>query len=112
MGGTWAVCSLDIDFIHSVQPEFDINLTVWNQNEVMQSRHLHFFQFEQYDLVDDLQLHVSQVFTPKWSFASTSTRPVWAVFYQKAGERAWGNNVWQHPNTGVPITVILQPVSQ
>lgn len=40
MGGKWVVCSLDIDFINSIQPEFDINIDVWNQYEVYQSRHL------------------------------------------------------------------------
>jgi hypothetical protein len=113
MGGKWVVCSLDIDFINSIQPQFDINLDVWNQNEVYASRHLDFYQFEQYDLTDDLQLHYNEIFTPKWSFASVTTSPVWAIFYQTVGSAySWGGNVWQHPATGVPATVVLPPVSQ
>lgn len=113
MDGKWVVCSLDIDFINSIQPEFDINLDVWNQNEIYSSRHLDFYQFEQYDLTDDLQLHYDEIFTPKWHFASVSNNPVWAIFYQTFGPtHAWGGNVWQHPNTGVPATVYLPPVSE
>jgi hypothetical protein len=112
MDGKWVVCSLDIDFINSIQPQFDINLDVWNQNEVYASRHLDFYQFEQYDLMDDLQLHYNEIFTPKWSFASVTTSPVWAIFYQTVGSAySWGGNVWQHPATGVPATVVLPPVS-
>jgi hypothetical protein len=113
LDGKWVVCNLDIDFINSIQPEFDINLSVWNQNEVYQSRHLHFNQFEQYDLVDDLQLHIDEIFTPKWSLATSSTDAIWSVFFQTLGSsHAWGGNVWQHPDYGVPATVILPPVPE
>jgi hypothetical protein len=110
MTGTWAVCSLDIDFINSIQPEFDINLGVWNQYEVYQSRHLHFYQFVQYDLYEDLQLRIDQIFTPKFCFTSTSTDAIWSIFFQVYGPWGWGGNVWQRDGTGVPATVILPPV--
>jgi hypothetical protein len=114
MRGTLVVCSLDIDFILSKQPSFDINFEVWNQNEVPQSRHLDFCQFQQYDLTDDLQLSIYEIFTPKWQMATSSTDAMWAVFFQyilRANPGfAWGGNVWQHPSYGVPASVILPPV--
>lgn len=109
--GTLAVANLDIDFINSLQPPFDINLDCWNQNESKQSRHLHFTDsFKQYDLTTDLQLSLSKIFTPKFECANTTTRPLWAVFYQYTGGLAWGSNVFQHPGSGVPTRVILPPV--
>jgi hypothetical protein len=110
MRGKLVVCSLDIDFINSKQPAFDINFEVWNQNEVPQSRHLDFCQFQQYDLRDDLQLRIDQIFTPKWQMATSSTDALWAVFYQAFGNMAWGGNVWQHPTMGATASVILPPV--
>jgi hypothetical protein len=110
LGGTLAVANLDIDFIQSVQPKFDINLQVWNQNEVAQSRHLSFNQFEQYDLTEDLQLDINQIFTPKWEFATTSTNPLWAVFYQVVNGLMWGGMCHQHPDSGVSTAVVLPPV--
>ena len=86
LGGTLAVCNLDIDFINSIQPESDINIEVWNQNEVAQSRHLEFATFEQYGLTDDLQLEIEKIFTGKFQFATTCTHPLWAVFYQTLGK--------------------------
>lgn len=109
--GTFVVCSLEMDFIMSLQPEFDINFNVWNQDEVFQSRHKHFYQFYQYDLVD-LQLQINEVFTPKFQFATTSTHALWAIFYQTIGGIAWGTNVFQHPDTGVATTVVLPPIPQ
>jgi hypothetical protein len=94
--GTLAVANLDIDFGSSDAAEFDINFEVYNQNEVAQSRHVHFEQFEQYDL-HDLQLELREIFTPKWHATSTSPYPLWAVFFQYSGDLAWGGNVWQHP---------------
>jgi hypothetical protein len=108
--GTLAVCNLNIDFILSIQPRFDINLECWNQNEVAGTRHLAFYQFNQYDLTRDLQLAINQVFTPKWQCATVSTNALWAVFFQWTGGLAWGSNVWQHPLTGRPATVVLPPV--
>jgi hypothetical protein len=117
LDGTFAVCSLDIDFINSIQPEFDINIDVWNRDEVYQSRHLHFYQFYQYDLKDDLQLHRNQVFTTTWHFATTTTAPIWCVYFQSfagvgGATNEWGGNVFQHPATGLPATVILPPIPQ
>jgi hypothetical protein len=107
--GTFVVCSLEMDFINSIQPEFDINFNVWNQDEVFQSRHKHFYQFYQYDLVD-LQLQIWEVFTPKFQFATTSTNALWCIFYQDLGSMAWGTNVFQHPESGAPAVVTLPPI--
>jgi hypothetical protein len=111
IGGTLAICSLDIDFILSIQPEFDINFSIWNQYEVNQSRHLDFYQFEQYDLTTDLQLHITDIFTPKWHAAATANgNSLWAIFFQWTGRFMWGSNVWQHPGAPGSATVILPPV--
>jgi hypothetical protein len=110
LGGTLAVANLDIDFIHSIQPDFDINILVWNQNEVPQDRHLHFSQFQQYDLTTDLQLDIHQIFTPKWHFATTSTNPLWVVFFQWLDGMMWGSQCHQHPGTGAPTAVVLPPI--
>lgn len=109
--GELVVASLDIDFILSIQPEFDINFECWNEDERPQSRHLHFYQFEQYDLTDDLQLDLFTIGTPKWQCAiAPSAYPVWAVFFEYTGGFMWGSNVFQHPATGAPATVILPAV--
>ena len=111
--GTLAVCSLDIDFILSIQPEFNVNFGVWNQDEVNQSRHLHFYQFVQYDVRDDLDFDIGSIFTPKWHAAMTASgNSLWAVFFQGVGNLLWGGNVWQHPDLAVIGTanVILPPV--
>jgi hypothetical protein len=110
--GSLAVCALDIDFIQSVQPEFDINVSVYNQDETYHSRHLKCYQFAQYDLAKDLQLHLSQIFTPKWQLTATSTNPMWAVFFQSAGPMNWEGGIFQHPESGVPTRVVLPPVPQ
>jgi hypothetical protein len=114
LGGTLVVCSLDIDFIRSRQPAFDINFEVWNQNEVPQSRHLDFCQFQQYDLTKDLQLSIYEVFTPKWQMATSSTDAMYAVFFQYlpgfSPGIAWGGNPFQHPFFGAVASVILPPV--
>lgn len=107
VSGTLVVCALDIDFVRSVQPEFDINLMVYNQDETGHSRHLRCYQFAQYDLAADLQLHLSQIFTPKWQLTATSTNPMWAVFFQSAGAMAWGDLVQQYPLTCSPTEVVL-----
>jgi hypothetical protein len=110
--GTLAMCSLDIDFVLSLQPEFVINLDVWNQNEVLQSRHLRFYQFEAYDLFDDLQLGMANIFTPKWQLGTVCIRPLWAVYVQYQGEFGMAQNAWQDPGSGVPCAVVLPPVPQ
>jgi hypothetical protein len=110
LGGKLVVANLDIDFVNSIQPAFDINLLCWNQNEVPQDRHVDFYQFEQYDITNDLQLKIDEIFTPKWWCGTTSTNPLWAIFYQQLGSRLWGGNVFQNPNTGTATAVILPPV--
>jgi hypothetical protein len=110
--GTWVVCSLEIDFIQSIQPEFDINLGLWNQDEVYQSRHVDFYQFQQYSFAEDLGLDITQVFTPKFQLISTSTNPIWSIYYQAVGPQAWGMNVWCYKESGIPAQVILPPIPQ
>ncbi len=109
--GVLVVANLDIDFIWSKQSEFDINVFCWNEDETKFSRHLHFKDFAQYDLTDDLQLDIDSIFTEGFHCATSTTHPLWAVFYQTAGPAiATGGNVWQHPGTGVPTAVVLPPV--
>lgn len=111
IGGILAVCNLNINFILSTQPKYDINFECWNQNEVAGTRHLGAIQFNQYDLTRDLQLAINQVFTPKWQCATApSAWALWAVFFQWTGGLAWGSNVWQHPAFGTPTTVVLPVV--
>lgn len=111
ISGTLAVANLDIDFILSLQPPFDLNLTCYNQNEVGASRHLHFTNsFAEYDLAADLQLDIGRVFTPKFECSTSTTRPIWAVFLESVGGLAWGTNVFQHPQTGVATRVVMPPV--
>ena len=109
--GTLAVCSLDIDFIHSIQPAFDINVSMWNQNEAKKSVHLGFYQFVQYDHAADLGLTIGNVFTPKWHLATSSTDALWAVSFQWTGNLAWGTNVFQNPAFGTPAVVVLPPMT-
>lgn len=108
--GEMVVCNLDIDFIRSIQPEFDINISAWNENEQSKSKHLTFYQYEQYDIATDLELAIGQVFTPKWHLATSSTHALWAITYQFTGGLAWATNVFQNPAFGVPTTVVLPPV--
>ena len=107
--GTFVVCNLEMDFINSLQPDFDINFNVWSQDEIFSSRHKHMYQFHQFSL-DDLDLLITDVFTPKFQFAATSTHAMWCVFFETTGTLDWGGNVWQHPNTGVATTLVLPPV--
>lgn len=124
--GALAVCSLNIDFIRSIQPRFDINIDVVNQNEVPQSRHLDFYQFKVFDAATDLQFTLDEVFTAKWQAAIMATQPMWAIYYQQVGPYGIGKNVWQLPTSAVatadrdglfpfvmePVSVILPQVSQ
>jgi hypothetical protein len=109
-GGTLALCSLCIDFVDSLQPRLDINADVWNQNEVAQSRHLEFYQFESYDLEADLQLRRDQVFTAKWTLTTTTTGPIWGVYLQGKGDLGMAANLWRHPAAVAPCRVLLPPV--
>ena len=109
-GGTLAVCSLDMDLVRSIQPSFVLNLDVWNQIEVPQSRHFHVYQFETLDLWDDLELGIADVFTPKWSIATTSSYAIWAVYLQHLGDFGMAANMWQHPDAGVSARVVLPPI--
>jgi cysteine-rich repeat protein len=109
--GTLAVANPGIDFVRSIQPEFNINLTCWNEVESKFSRHVHFKDFEQYGLIKDLQLEISKIFTLGWHCAATSTHAMWAVLHQNLTPIfQWGDSVWQHPASCVPSTVILPGV--
>jgi len=120
--GTLAVCALDIDFVQSHQPEFDINVAVYNQDETYHSRHLHVYQFAQFDLAADLKLAINQIFTPKWQLTATGSQartatqtggaaqPMWAVFFQSVGALSWGDAVEQDPASGAATAVVLPPV--
>jgi len=107
--GKLVVCALDINFIESEQPDFDINLSVYNQDETYHSRHLHMYQFAEFSLVSDLQLSLSQIFTPKWQLTAVANNPMWAVFVQMLPGMSWGGNVFQH-GPGAVTTVVLPPV--
>lgn len=109
ISGTFAVCSLEMDFIHSLQPEFDINFDVWNQDEIFSSRHRHMYQFHQFSL-DDLDLDIGTVFTPKFQMTAMSTHALWCVFFENTANLEWGGNVFQHPDAGVATSVILPPI--
>jgi hypothetical protein len=108
--GTLAIAALEIDFINSIQPAFDINFTCWNEEEKGKSIHRDFFQFQQYSVREDLQLAIGQVLTPKCHCATTSTNSLWAVLLQKAGTLMWGTNVFQDPGSGTPTAFVLPPV--
>jgi hypothetical protein len=111
IGGILAVASPGIDFVDSMQPEFDINLFCWNEVETKFSRHVPFKDFAQYDLTRDLQLDIRSLFMLGWHCATTSTNPLWAVFHQSLGGiYGWGGNVFQEPTKAVPATIVLPPV--
>jgi hypothetical protein len=113
IGGTLVVANPGIDFVHSKQPEFDINVYCWNEVETKFSRHLKYKDFEQYDLTKDLQLEFSKIFTLGFQCATTSTHALWAVFKQDLGRIfGWGGNVWQHPGSGVRTEVELPGAPQ
>ncbi len=106
--GTLAVVNPGIDLVRSIQPEFNINVTCWNEMESKFSRHLHFKDFEQYDQIKKLQLELSKIFTLGWHCAANSTHAMWAVLHQNFTPLfQWGENVWQHPASCVPSAVIL-----
>ena len=105
--GKRAVANIGINFPLSIQPEFDIHIFCWNQNEVVISKDLHYKDFEHYSLAD-LNATIANLQTPGFQCATTSTHALWAVFLQTAGvDMASGGNVWQHPATGKITTVVL-----
>jgi hypothetical protein len=112
LAGKLAVCTVGMDLVLSEQPEFDINISVWNQDEAYQSRHLSCYQFGEFDFVEDLQAHLGHIFTPKFQMAASSVVPLWAVPYQRLGSASWATDVWQVPGSGVPTVIVLPPVSK
>ncbi len=112
MEGTLAVANIGINYVKAIQPEFNINLSCWNQDEIRFSNHLHFKDFKQYDLSDDLKLNLESIFTEGFQCEATSTHLLWAVFYQTAGpDLAIGGNVWHNLSSGAStrITLPLSP---
>ena len=111
LSGTLAVANLGIDYLLSNQPEFDINYKCYNENEIWRSRHTHFKDFEQYSLSNlsglNLRSNMGKVFQ---CTADGGTHALEAVFFQTAGNLAFGGNIWQDPNYPVTTTTILPPV--
>jgi uncharacterized repeat protein (TIGR01451 family) len=109
IAGRLAVANPGIDFVESIQPEFNINIACWDETEFEFSRHLHFKDFEHYDLTDDLRLNIGSIFTLGWHCTTnTSDHALWAVFHQDlAGIFGWGGNVYQHPDNCTPTQIIL-----
>jgi hypothetical protein len=114
--GYLTVANLDIDFILSIQPEFDINLDVHNVWEWKFSRHFDFCQHQIYSLVaPDVNLTRAALGSDIFQAATTSTDAIWAVFIQDitlGAEFDWATNVWQDPARGASAVVVLPPVTQ
>jgi hypothetical protein len=111
IGGTLVVANMSVDFIESKQPEFDINLGVYNEDENFSSRHVDFEQFEQYDL-DDLQLNAWEIDSVKFQFATTAAgNPLWAVFFQYAGNLMFGGQCFMDPAGAASASIVLAPVA-
>lgn len=112
INGILAVASLDIDFLLSNQPDFNINFSCWNEDEFGFSTDKAFYQFVQYDYGADLDLTVADIFTPKFHcVADANNDAIWAVAYQYTGPFAWGTNVFQG-GPAVNVQVTLPNVNQ
>ncbi len=107
--GRLSVANPGIDFVDSIQPEFDINIACWDESEYEYSRHLNFKDFEHYDMTADLKLDLGSIFTLGWHCTTTtSDHALWAVFDEDlAGVFRWGGNVFQHPDNCTPTQIIL-----
>lgn len=111
LDGTLAVANLNINFLTSSQPSFDINIGVWNEDEIYSSRHVDFDQFEQYTLAD-LQLRKAEIDSDKFQFSTnTNGNALWAVFFQYVGNIAFGGQCFMDPAGVVPTTITLAPVT-
>jgi hypothetical protein len=109
--GTLVVANMSVDFIESEQPEFDINLGVWNEDENFSSRHVDFDQFEQYDL-NDLQLNRWEIDSIKFQFATSAAgNPLWAVFFQYTGSIMFGGQCFMDPDGAASAVITLAPVA-
>ena len=114
VSGTLAVANIGVDYIQSIQPEFDINFNCYNENEIWGSRHTHYKDFEQYNLSDSDGLYLISTMGKAIQCTADSTNALEAVFSQTTGGfggLAFGGNVWQNPDYGVPTTTILPPVA-
>lgn len=107
LSGTLAVANLGVNLITSEQPEFDINFTVWNENEIPFSRHLHFDQFEQYTL-SDLQLQRGEINSNKFQFSTIANgNALWAIFWQYVGSISFGGQCFMDPAGAVATTLVV-----
>jgi hypothetical protein len=117
MTGTLAVANVGVNFITSDQPEFDINIGVWNVDEQYQSRHVDFDQYEQYTL-EELQIQGDEINSPKFQFATSATdsggvtQALWAVFYQTIGGVAFGGQCFMDPAGLAPAVITLSVPTQ
>jgi hypothetical protein len=98
LAGRLAVCTFDVDAPWATPPPVTMNIDVWNQQEVAQSRHGQFSCFAVLDLAADLGIDIDTVFTAKWRLIASSDRPVWAVLLQSLDDMAWGGKVWYLPS--------------
>lgn len=119
--GELVVANLDINFLSSTQPEFDINFNCYNEDEDPSSLHVDFDFYEQYDMSTDLFLSFDNVQTRKFQCnaiasvgaGAANLRGMWAITYQYGGTYAIGENVWQ-ALLGVgnlfPTTTVVLPI--
>jgi hypothetical protein len=106
-----ALASLDMDFIMSDFPNFDINLGVWNMNQNFQSDHFEHCPYGVYDHNDIGAFNLANLFTPIGYFKTSSTNPMVGVMLHDGGGGPPGvcmaTNLWQHPDYGVAAIVVL-----
>jgi hypothetical protein len=81
----------------------------WNEDEVRNSiGGIDFCKWRQIGLGPDLGLTLGNVHTPNINVQlSARDNPLWVVFYQIAGQYAWGGNVWQNELEGRDATLVV-----
>jgi hypothetical protein len=97
LAGKLAMCTFDIDAPGVNPPAIRVNVDVWNQHEVPQSRHGRLECFALLDLSADLGIDIDKVFTAKWHMIAYGDAPIWAVLMQSLDDMAWGHKVWYLP---------------
>lgn len=111
LAGKLVICSLDPVIVPAAAKNFGIHVSVWNQDEVMQSRSLFVQQFRSFDLNTDMHMALKDIQTPKWQASIDAPNPLWAVFYQEIGTgRAWGGNVWQVSDVKPTPATVCKPL--
>ncbi len=109
ISGRLVVANPGIDFLNAQQPQFDIDLTCWNESETQYSRSVVFKDFAQYDLRHDLYLDMGTIFSLGFHCETASTHALWAVFQQNLGTVfSWGGNLWHHADAAA-VTEIRLP---